>query len=58
MYSNRFINWQLDNELYLKSIYNIIINKLKKNNIQIKNEEKLRNNIIKYIYKINYSQLH
>ena len=55
MYSNKFINWQIENKLYLKSIYNLIINKLKKNNIEIRNQEKLRIDIINYIYNINYN---
>jgi len=51
MYSNtKFINWQIENKLYLISIFNIIINNLKKKNIEIINEEKLRIDIIKYIY--------
>jgi hypothetical protein len=51
MYSNRkFINWQIENKLYLISIFNMIKNNLKKNNIKIINEEKLRINLINYIY--------
>ena len=56
MYSNtKFINWQIENKLYLMNVFNIIINNLKKNNIEIKNEEKLRINLIKYIYNKNFN---
>jgi len=51
MYNNtKFVNWQIENKLYLKSVFNIIINNLKEKKIEIRNEEKLRVDIIKYIY--------
>ena len=51
MYSNtKFINWQIENKKYLINVFNIVKNNLKKNNIEIINEEKLRINLINYIY--------
>ena len=55
MYSNtKFINWQIENKLYLINILKIIKYNLKKNNIEIINEDKLRVNLINYIYNKNF----
>lgn len=48
--TTQFINWQIKNQYYLNNIYNLIKNNLKKNKIQIKNEEKLRIDLINFIY--------
>jgi len=55
MFSNtKFINWQKENNTYLKNIFNLIKNNLKKNKIKIKNEDKLKIELINYIYNKNY----
>jgi len=48
--NTQFINWQIENKSYLISIFNMIKSNLKKKNIKIINEEKLRNNLINYIF--------
>lgn len=44
-------NWQIKNNKDIKIIFNIIVNNLKKNNIEILEENKLYIELVEYLFK-------